>query len=85
MLTTAHTCPFWLRPLGKERASGAAFEGCPIQSLGKQFCRNLVDRLYTNDSSELVEPLFNDRFHTMYPPNYKEGTHLITGKGPTLF
>jgi hypothetical protein len=21
----------------------------------------------------------------MYPPNYNEGTHLITGKGPTQF
>ena len=24
-----------------------------------------------------------DRFHGTYPPNYNEGTHLITGKGPT--
>ena len=26
-----------------------------------------------------------DRFHGTYPPNYNEGTHLITGKGPTQF
>jgi hypothetical protein len=25
----------------------------------------------------------HDRFHGTYPPNYNEGTHLITGKGPT--
>ena len=25
----------------------------------------------------------SDRFHGTYPPNYNEGTHLITGKGPT--
>jgi hypothetical protein len=24
-----------------------------------------------------------DRFHGTYPPNYNEGTHLITGKRPT--
>jgi hypothetical protein len=26
-----------------------------------------------------------DRFHGMHPPNYNEGTHLITGKGPTRY
>ena len=26
-----------------------------------------------------------DRFHGMYPPNFNEGTHLISGKGPTRF
>lgn len=25
------------------------------------------------------------RFHGRYPPNYNEGTHLISGKGPTRF
>jgi hypothetical protein len=25
----------------------------------------------------------DDRFHGTYPPNYNEGTHLITGKRPT--
>jgi len=25
------------------------------------------------------------RFHGTYPPNINEGTHLISGKGPTQF
>ena len=28
---------------------------------------------------------FNDRFHGTDPPNFNEGTHLISGKGPTPF
>jgi hypothetical protein len=31
----------------------------------------------------LVE--LNDRFHGTYPPNFNEGTHLISRKGPTPF
>jgi len=27
----------------------------------------------------------NGRFHGTYPPNINEGTHLISGKGPTQF
>jgi hypothetical protein len=26
-----------------------------------------------------------DRFHGTYPPNFNEGTHLISRKGPTQF
>jgi hypothetical protein len=27
----------------------------------------------------------SDRFHGMHPPNYNEGTQLITGKGATRY
>jgi hypothetical protein len=30
-------------------------------------------------------PAKADRFHGMYPPNFNEGTHLISRKGPTRF
>jgi hypothetical protein len=35
--------------------------------------------------TELLLITFCDRFHGTYPPNYNEGTHLITGRGPTQF
>jgi hypothetical protein len=36
----------------------------------------------------IVEPRLirgADRFHGTYPPNFNEGTHLISRKGPTRF
>jgi hypothetical protein len=29
--------------------------------------------------------MFIDRFHGTYPPNFNEGTHLISRKGSTRF
>lgn len=36
------------------------------------------------DREELAT-LVRDRFHGTYPPNFNEGTHLISRKGPTRF
>ena len=33
----------------------------------------------------LIAAYLFGRFHGTYPPNFKEGTHLISGKGPTRF
>ena len=35
------------------------------------------------DDPNLPGEMQTDRFHGTYPPNYNEGTHLITGKRPT--
>jgi REP element-mobilizing transposase RayT len=32
-----------------------------------------------------VQRSSTDRFHGTYPPNFNEGTHLISRKGPTQF
>jgi len=35
--------------------------------------------------SRIVLTVTGDRFHGTDPPNFNEGTHLISGKGPTPF
>jgi hypothetical protein len=44
-------------------------------------------RLYNINNLKLArfKEIFPDRFHGTYPPNFNEGTHLISRKGPTQF
>ena len=49
---------------------------------------NSSDRFGIFSRLPLVEPSVGwpvDRFHGTDPPHFNEGTHLISGKGPTPF
>jgi hypothetical protein len=69
-----------LRELGYVEGKNIAIE--------YRFADGKVDRVLQN-AAELVrlkvDVIVTDRFHGTYPPNFNEGTHLISRKGPTQF